>query len=57
MMGIFHKKRGNQESQNIPLDIQKAFEENLKYISSTEIDVDAIKKQFVKTNTRFYLTI
>ena len=28
MMGIFHKKRGNQESQNIPLDIQKAFEEN-----------------------------
>lgn len=57
MMGIFHKKRKKQESQNIPLDIQKAFEENLKYISSTEIAVYAIKKQFVKTNTRFYLTI
>lgn len=59
-MGLFHKKikeKEGKESQDIQLDIQKAFEENLKYISNIEKDVDAIKRQFVKTNTRFYLTI
>lgn len=59
-MGLFHKKikeKEGKENQDIQLDIQKAFEENLKYISNIEKDVDAIKRQFVKTNTRFYLTI
>lgn len=37
--------------------MQECFEDNLKYISQTEISADVIARQFVKTNSRFYLTI
>lgn len=37
--------------------LQTVFEKNLKYISQTEIEVDAIEKQFTRTETRFYLTV
>lgn len=33
------------------------FKANLKYISQTEADVDKIARQFVKTNSRFFLTV
>ena len=59
-MGIFNKKKKNVDvvkEKNTQIDIKKAFEANLKYISSTEKDVDVIKRQFVKSDTRFYLTI
>lgn len=38
-------------------NIQAVFEKNLKYISKTEVDVDKIARQFVKTETRFFLTV
>ncbi len=37
--------------------IQAVFEKNLKYISQGEVDVEKIARQFVKTETRFYLTV
>ena len=37
--------------------IDEKFKLNLKYISQTEADVDKIARQFVKTNSRFYLTV
>lgn len=36
---------------------QEAFKENLKYISQTELDAELIEKQFVRSQTRFYLTV
>lgn len=57
-MGIFDKiKKKSSEKEDGKTDIQKAFEANLKYISNIEKNVEDIKKQFVKTNTRFYLTV
>ena len=59
-MGIFNKKKKNVDvvkEKKTQIDIKKAFEANLKYISSTEKNVDVIKRQFVKSDTRFYLTI
>lgn len=53
-MESFHQSDKNKEKK---LDIQKAFELNLKYISSQEMNVEDIKNQFVKSNTRFYLTV
>lgn len=60
LLGLFHRKKQNTEANkapSAPIDIRKAFEANLKYISDTEKDVDVIKRQFVKSDTRFYLTI
>lgn len=37
--------------------LQAAFEQNLKYIGSNEIDAEKIANQFVKTQTRFFLTV
>lgn len=37
--------------------IQAVFEQNLKYISKTEVDAEKIARQFVKTETRFFLTV
>lgn len=59
-MGLFNKNNKNvdvDKEQNTQIDIRKAFEANLKYISSTEKDVDVINRQFVKSATRFYLTL
>ncbi len=59
-MKLFNKKnkRNNNDSkEKQKFDIQKAFEQNLKYISKTEINVNDIKNQFVKSNTRFFLTV
>lgn len=39
------------------MGIQEIFNQNLKYISKIEADVDTIKRQFVKSEKRFYLTI
>ena len=50
-MGLFHQSNKSGEKK---LDVQKAFELNLKYISRQEMNVEDIKKQFVKSNTRFY---
>lgn len=36
---------------------RQLFNENLKYISKTEIDAETISKQFVKTESRFYLPV
>lgn len=38
-------------------NFQAVFEHNLKYISQIEVDADKIARQFVKTETRFYLTV
>lgn len=38
-------------------DIQEAFKLNLKYISNTNKNVKVIQDQFIKTNTRYYLTV
>lgn len=57
-MGIFKRiKKKDTEKESAKIDIQKAFELNLKYISSIEKNVNDIKKQFEKTNTRYYLTV
>lgn len=37
--------------------VKDAFDKNLKYIGKTEIDPDKIAGQFVKTNTRYFLTV
>ena len=39
------------------IDFENAFQQNLKYICQTEINPEDIEKQFVKTDTRFFLTI
>lgn len=60
LLGFFNRKNKNADATNTtpaPIDIQKAFEANLKYISSTEKDAEVIKRQFAKSGTRFYLTI
>ena len=56
-MGIFSKKKKNIDKELPRLDINKEFKSNLKYISSTTKNVDDIKRQFVKSNTRFFLTV
>lgn len=37
--------------------IQAVFEQNLKYIRQTEVDAEKIARQFVKSETRFFLTV
>ena len=57
-MGLFNKKKKNvnvDKEQNTQIDIRKGFEANLKYISSTEKDVDVIRGQFVKSDTVQFL--
>lgn len=50
-MGLFNKKKENS------FDFNKAFKQNLKYISSKKIDIKDINSQFIKTNNNFYLTV
>lgn len=60
LLELFHRKKHNagaDKDQPAPIDVREAFEANLKYLSSTEKDVDGIKRQFVKSDARFYLTI
>lgn len=60
-MGLFSKKKKPNDEVNDPEqkqpDIQVLFKENLKYISQTEINAADIERQFVKSQTRFYLTV
>lgn len=49
-MGLFNRK--NKEP-----DIQKLFQKNLKYISKTEVNVKDMENQFIKTQSRYYLTV
>lgn len=49
-MSIFKKKKK-------VFNFEEAFKANLKYISQTELNPKIIEKQFVKTNTRNYITI
>lgn len=37
--------------------VQKLFEKNLKYISESEVDVETIERQFVRTESRYYLQV
>ena len=37
--------------------LKEVFEQNLKYIRQTEVDPEKIERQFVKTQTRFFLTV
>ncbi len=58
MMKLLNKlKKKKTNNKSVQFDLPKAFEENLKYISGTEINPADIKRQFVKTNTRYYLTV
>ena len=59
-MKLFNKKKqkkDNNQSKKHIFTIEEAFKQNLKYISQTEINVEDIEKQFVKSNTRFFLTV
>lgn len=65
-MGIFGKlfgknneseKGNNCKAEMTKGDIQAVFEQNLKYISQTELSVDTITRQFVRTQTRYWLTV
>lgn len=49
--------REYQKRQEAQSGIQAIFEQNLKYISQTEVDAEKIARQFVKTETRFFLTV
>lgn len=46
-----------QRKQAGGVDIQEVFRQNLKYISQTEADAEKIARQFVKSQTRFFLTV
>ena len=37
--------------------LKEVFEQNLKYIGQTEVDPEKLERQFVKTQTRFFLTV
>lgn len=60
-MKILPKNQQNQAStpiaQSPPKDIQEVFKQNLRYISQMEVDSAAIERQFVKSQTRFFLTV
>lgn len=55
-MGIFSKKKKAERPVKAP-DIGDLFEQNRRYICQTAIRAEAIGRQFVKTQTRFYLTV
>lgn len=38
-------------------NIKSSFQKNLHFISQTEIDADVIQRQFVKSESRYYLTV
>ncbi|MDE7360667.1 MAG: DUF4241 domain-containing protein [Oscillospiraceae bacterium] len=38
-------------------NFEEMFKANLDFISRTEIETDIVERQFVRTNTRFYLTV
>lgn len=65
-MGIFGKlfdksnqtkNTENSESAIIKDNISNIFKQNLKYISQTKLPVDIIARQFVRTQTRYWLTV
>ncbi|MCM1309285.1 MAG: DUF4241 domain-containing protein [Butyrivibrio sp.] len=45
------------ENQNEQYDMTQYVEQNIEYVSSTELDPEKISKQFVKTESRFFLTV
>lgn len=60
LLDKFRKKEKNKKESKKELeqfDFKKAFEENLKFISSKEINPKDIEEQFVKTNTRYFMTV
>lgn len=58
-MASLKKKHDKEEApvKKEPLDPQEIFKQNLKYISATELTVETISNQFVKTQTRYWLTV
>ena len=61
-MGLFSKKKNKtaeevRQDQAKEPDLQAMFAENLKYISQTKLSAKDIERQFVKSQTRFYLTV
>lgn len=56
-MKLFKKFKKEIDNKDTSIDIQDAFKLNLKYIADTCKDVNVIRNQFVKTNTRYFLTV
>lgn len=52
-----NEKKNDTIIKGVPTDLQEIFKQNMKYISRFQADVDTIKRQFVKSETRFFLTI
>lgn len=50
-------KKSADENAGMPMDVQEIFKQNLQYISQLKVDVDTIQRQFVKTESRFFLTV
>lgn len=58
-MGLFSKK-GNEimkDEVKKEFNIQECFKKNLAFISQIEIDAEVIKRQFVKSDRNFFLTV
>ncbi len=51
------KKKPKVEQEPEKSDLQKAFEANLKYLSTLEKDAGSIQAQFVQSDSRSYVTI
>lgn len=58
-MRLFSKKAKAKQTAEPKkeIDIQECFKQNLKYISQTEINAEDIQRQFVKSDSRYYLTV
>ncbi len=50
-------KETKQQLSESELNVQELFAKNLKYISKTEVSAVDIERQFLKSQTRFYLTV
>lgn len=55
-MGLIFINKKKKADKSQP-DIKELFKRNLKYISQTEIELDIIERQFVKSQTRYFLTV
>lgn len=49
-MGLFDKFK---KKENTEIDIQKAFEANLKYISNTDVNINDIKRSLLNQTQDF----
>ena len=56
-MGFFSKKKKPAPARTKSTDIGSLFQQNRRAISRAEIRAADIDRQFVKTQTRFFLTV